>query len=121
MSWAQDEWKNNLPHPALVKIESYEKTLDQLKKEQQQKNIKVDILEGTLAQQKKTVDEQKSKLSYLQKENHSLEEKWRESEISKEKMVDYKPGDTIDVQITRIDESTMKVFLKLPEQAQEVV
>ena len=43
------------------------------------------------------------------------------SEISKEKMVDYKPGDTIDVQITRIDESTMKVFLKLPEQAQEVV
>ena len=43
------------------------------------------------------------------------------SEISKERMVDYKSGDTIDVQITRIDESTMKVFLKLPEQAQEVV
>lgn len=43
------------------------------------------------------------------------------SEISKEKMVDYKTGDEIDVQITRIDESTMKVFLKLPEQEQEVV
>lgn len=43
------------------------------------------------------------------------------SEISKEKMVDYKAGDTIDVQITRIDESTMKVFLKLPEQTEEVV
>lgn len=86
MSWAQDEWKNNLPHAALVKIENYEKTLDHLKKEQQQKNIKVDILEGTLAQQKKTVDEQKFKLGNLQKENHTLTEKWRDSEISKEKV-----------------------------------
>ena len=86
MSWAQDEWKNNLPHAVLVKIESYEKSLSQLKKEQQQKNIKVDILEGTLAQQKKTAEEQKSRVGDLQRENHGLEERWREIEISKEKV-----------------------------------
>ena len=37
------------------------------------------------------------------------------SEISEETMSLFNPGDKITVQITRIDEATMKVFLKMPQ------
>ena len=37
------------------------------------------------------------------------------SEIGEETMSVFKPGDNITVQITRIDEATSKVFLKMPQ------
>ena len=37
------------------------------------------------------------------------------SEIGEETMTVFNPGDKITVQITRIDEGTMKVFLKMPQ------
>jgi ribosomal protein S1 len=37
------------------------------------------------------------------------------SELPENSIGDYKIGDDINVQITRIDEATMKVFLKLPQ------
>ena len=36
------------------------------------------------------------------------------SELPKDSLDNYSSGDAIDVQITRIDEDSMKVFLKLP-------
>ena len=37
------------------------------------------------------------------------------SELPKDTLSNYTSGDDIDVQITRIDEDSMKVFLKLPQ------
>jgi small subunit ribosomal protein S1 len=37
------------------------------------------------------------------------------SELGEDTMSVFKPGDDITVQITRIDEDAMKVFLKMPE------
>lgn len=37
------------------------------------------------------------------------------SELGEDTMSVFKPGDAITVQVTRIDEDTMKVFLKMPE------
>ena len=86
MSWAQDEWKNNLPHVALQKIDVLEKTLETLKKDQQQKKFQLESITASFENQKKKTEEQKNQVSLLKKDIQIVEEHYRESEIAKEKV-----------------------------------
>lgn len=45
MSWLADEWKNELPMRALRHVEEIEQQLERLKKDNQQKQFRVDNLE----------------------------------------------------------------------------
>ena len=86
MSWAQDEWKNNLPHVALQKIDVLEKALETLKKDQQQKKFQLESITASFENQKKKTEEQKNQVSLLKKDIQIVEERYRESEIAKEKV-----------------------------------
>ena len=86
MSWAQDEWKNNLPHVALQKIDVLEKTLETLKRDQQQKKFQLESITASFENQKKKTEEQKNQVSLLKKDIQIVEEHYRESEIAKEKV-----------------------------------
>ena len=86
MSWAQDEWKYNLPHAALQKIDALEKNIEQLRKDQQQKKFKIDSLEVSFENQKKKTEKEKSEVAILKKELHGLEEQCREGARNYEKV-----------------------------------
>lgn len=86
MSWAQDEWKNNLPHFALQKIDVLEKTVETLKKDQHQKKFQLESITASFENQKKKTEEQKNQVSLLKKDIQLVEERYRESEIAKEKV-----------------------------------
>ena len=45
MSWAADEWKADLSHRALQKVEQLEGQLNRLKKEAEMKQFKLDSME----------------------------------------------------------------------------
>ena len=45
MSWAADEWKVDLSHRALQKVEQLEGQLNRLKKEAEMKQFKLDSME----------------------------------------------------------------------------
>ena len=89
MSWAQDEWKNNLPHLALQKIDHLEKNLEQLRKDQQQKKYKIESLEAAFENQKKKTEEQKNQVAIITKEQQAIEEQFRASEINREKVMKF--------------------------------
>ena len=86
MSWAQDEWKNNLPHVALQKIDVLEKAVETLKKDQQQKKFQLESITASFENQKKKTEDQKNQVSLLKKDIQIVEERYRESEIAKEKV-----------------------------------
>ena len=88
MSWAQDEWKNNLPHIAIQKIDAIERQNDQLKRELQQKKFLLENSEVALEQQKKKTVHEKSQNGILRKDLQVLEEQFRENVISREKVID---------------------------------
>ena len=48
MSWAADEWKVDLSHRALQKVEQLEGQLNRLKKEAEMKQFKLDSMEQVL-------------------------------------------------------------------------
>ncbi|XP_057303797.1 centromere protein F-like [Hydractinia symbiolongicarpus] len=87
MSWAQDEWKNNLPHNALLKIDGLERCVEQLKKDQQQKKFQVESLEAAFENQKKKTEEQKLQVAICRKDVQNLEEQCRTSEANREKAI----------------------------------
>lgn len=87
MSWASDEWKSSLGSIALKKVEALENSVDQLKKERDQKRFQVDSLEAALESQKKKAEEQKSQVVSLKRDITSLEEKCLDSERNKEKFL----------------------------------
>lgn len=45
MSWAVDEWKADLPHRAMQKVEQLEAQINRLKKEGEVKQFKIDSME----------------------------------------------------------------------------
>ena len=45
MSWAADEWKTDLPHRALQKVEQLEAQMNRFKKEAEMKQFKLDSME----------------------------------------------------------------------------
>lgn len=86
MSWAQDEWKNELPSLALRNIERLEKTVDVLKKDKQQRAFQLDSLESALNFQKKKNEEDKAKNAELARDVNSLSEKCVELGKAKDKI-----------------------------------
>ena len=86
MSWAQDEWKNNLPHVAIQKINAMEKSIELLQKDQQQKKFKLESLQATFDHQKKKTDQEKAESIILKKDILSLEERLRDLSSSHEKV-----------------------------------
>jgi Cenp-F N-terminal domain. len=86
MSWAQDEWKNNLPHVAIQKINAMEKGIEQLRKDQQQKKFQIQSLEASIEHQKKKTDQERAEASQLKKEIHGLEEQVRETQVNHDKV-----------------------------------
>uniref|UniRef100_A0A7M6DN61 Centromere protein Cenp-F N-terminal domain-containing protein n=2 Tax=Clytia hemisphaerica TaxID=252671 RepID=A0A7M6DN61_9CNID len=87
MSWAQDEWKNNLPHVAVQKINAMEKNIEQLQKDQQQKKFKIESLEASNEHQRKKTDQEKAEAANLKKEIHGLEEQIRSISVSHDKVL----------------------------------
>ncbi len=45
MSWVADEWKQGLPHKALLKIEELEQQKDRATKDSQNKQFRLETLE----------------------------------------------------------------------------
>lgn len=86
MSWAQDEWKSNLPHVALQKINTLERNIEQLRKDQQQKKFQIESLESSFENQKKKTEKEKAEVSFLKKEVHTLEQQCRQSQNEHEKV-----------------------------------
>ena len=48
MSWAADEWKADLPHRAVQKVEQLEGQVNRLKKEAEMKQYKIDSMEQVM-------------------------------------------------------------------------
>ena len=86
MSWARDEWKNNLPSIALQKVDALERSVEQLKRDQQQKKFQIESLEASCSSQKKKTEEQKSSVAALKKELHESECQCRDISINRDKV-----------------------------------
>ncbi|XP_065656340.1 centromere protein F isoform X2 [Hydra vulgaris] len=130
MSWAQDEWKNNLPHVAIQKIDAIERQNDQLKREVQQKKFLLENAEVALEQQKNKTAQEKSQNTVLRKDLQALEERCRESEITKEKVLhDMQTKDTrincLDGQLVKfkaaLEEESLKLTKLQTEHEQEIL
>ena len=87
MSWAQDEWKNNLPHVAIQKINAMEKNIELLQKDQQQKKFKLESLQATFDHQKKKTEQERAESVILKKDIHGLEVRLQELSSAHEKVL----------------------------------
>ena len=86
MSWARDEWKNELPSIALQNIEKLEKSLETLKKDKQQRNFRLESLEATLALQKRKHEEEKERNIDLKRELQSISERFEDVSKCRDKL-----------------------------------
>lgn len=48
MSWAADEWKEGLPHKALIKINDLENQMERMKKEREVKQFHLESVEQVI-------------------------------------------------------------------------
>lgn len=85
MSWAKEEWKQELTANALKNIYELEQRCETFQKDCKQKQFQMDGLETSLAKQKKLTDEEKANSSSLKKENHFLSESIQELERNRDK------------------------------------
>uniref|UniRef100_A0A8C4RYG4 Centromere protein F-like n=1 Tax=Erpetoichthys calabaricus TaxID=27687 RepID=A0A8C4RYG4_ERPCA len=72
MSWTLDNWKADLPHRALQKVEDLEVQLEKLKKERQQRQFQLETSDTALLKQKQKYDESCNEASTLKKEVKKL-------------------------------------------------
>ena len=86
MSWARDEWKNELTPTALKNVNQLEKSLEALKKDKQQRSFQLESLEAALALQKRKNEEEKNKLIDLQRELQSIAERYEDASKAREKL-----------------------------------
>ena len=86
MSWARDEWKNELTSAALQNVDKLEKSLEALKKDKQQRSFQLESLEAALALQRRKNDEEKSKCIDLQRELQSTVERYEDASKAREKL-----------------------------------
>lgn len=86
MSWAKDEWKNELKPIALKHVDKLEQNLEALKKDKQQRSFQIESLEAALAVQKRKNDEGKSKVADLQRELQSIAERYEDASKAREKL-----------------------------------
>ena len=87
MSWASEEWKQELSANALNKVYDLEQRCETLQKEGKQRQFQLDSLKAAIEKQKKLTDEEKGNNSTLKKENHSLSESIQELERNREKIL----------------------------------
>lgn len=87
MSWAKEEWKQELSANALNKVYDLEQRCETLQKDCKQKQFQLDSLQAALAKQKKLTEEEKGNASLVKKENHSLGESIQELERNREKIL----------------------------------
>lgn len=87
MSWAKEEWKQELSANALNKVYDLEQRCETLQKEGKQRQFQLDSLQAALAKQKKLTEDEKANASSLKKENHSLSESIHELERGREKIL----------------------------------
>lgn len=74
MSWAKEEWKQELSANGLQHVYDLEQRCETLLKESKQKQYQMDSLQASIAKQKKLLEEEKANASLLKKENYSLGE-----------------------------------------------
>ncbi|KAL9973126.1 hypothetical protein ACROYT_G019542 [Oculina patagonica] len=74
MSWAKEEWKQELSASGLQHVYDLEQRCETLLKESKQKQYQMDSLQASIAKQKKLLEEEKANASLLKKENYSLGE-----------------------------------------------
>ncbi|XP_076815374.1 uncharacterized protein LOC143461523 [Clavelina lepadiformis] len=86
MSWAREEWKEGLNQKALNKIIEIENQNEKLKKETKQKQFQLDSLEAAFNKQKRQCESDKSEISILKRENHTLGETCSKLEHKSEKL-----------------------------------
>lgn len=86
MSWARDEWKNDLPSIALQNIDKLEKSLEALKREKQQRSFQFDSLEAALDVQKRKCEDEKNKNNETKRELQSLAERCEDVSRSRDKI-----------------------------------
>lgn len=87
MSWAKEEWKQELSANGLQHVYDLEQRCETLLKESKQRQFQMDSLQASLAKQKKLTEEEKANALSLKKDNHSLSESIRESERKLEKSI----------------------------------
>ncbi|XP_068751937.1 centromere protein F-like isoform X2 [Montipora capricornis] len=87
MSWAKEEWKQELSANALKKVYDLEQRCETLQKDVRQKQFQLDSSQAALAKQKKLTEEEKANAGLLKKESHSLGESIQELERSREKIL----------------------------------
>lgn len=87
MSWAKEEWKQELSANALNKVYDLEQRYETLQKDSKQKQFQLDSLQAALAKQKKLTEDEKANASSMKKENHSLSESLQELERNREKIL----------------------------------
>ena len=85
MSWARDEWKQELPANALKNVYELEQRCETLQKDNKLKQFQFESLQAALDKQKKLTEEEKSNHLALKKEISSWTESCRELEQNREK------------------------------------
>ena len=85
MSWAKDEWKQELPPKALQKISDMEKEYENLEKLRQQQDLKIDGYVTALEKGKMDLEEERSSSAALQKELQELKMKISNLEVKEER------------------------------------
>ena len=85
MSWARDEWKQDLPSVALKKINELEGETENLRKSKQQQQFQLDSVSAVLQKQKQLNSDEKASNASLRREIQTLSRKCFELESQEEK------------------------------------
>lgn len=85
MSWAKEEWKQELSANARQNVYDLEQRCETFQKEGKQRQFQMDSLQAAMAKQKKLTEDEKANASSLKKENHLLSESIQELERNRQK------------------------------------
>ena len=86
MSWAKDEWKQNLPPNALQKVNALEDEVEGLRKAKQQQVCQYEGLQAAFQKQKQMNEEERTTSSTLTQEIQELLQKCAELEGQTERL-----------------------------------
>ncbi|XP_032242067.2 centromere protein F [Nematostella vectensis] len=119
MSWAKEEWKQDLPSKTLQNIHQLENELEALRKQIQQQDLRIDGYISSMEKQKKELSEEKALNAVLQRDVQEMCTKISNFEVKEEKLTaEIKAKDK---QVELGEEVLQKVQLKLKEENARVV
>ena len=87
MSWARDEWKENLSAQALKKVSEYEQNFERNRKELQQRQFQLDSLDAALQKQKLLAEEEKNNANQYKRDLQVVSQKCDDCEKTKSKVM----------------------------------